>query len=74
MIQEFDRVVLTSSLRANLPLGMRGTVVMVHENGKGYEVEFVKNGQTVAVETVLPTQIRKIVPRAKKLQQVLISR
>lgn len=59
---ENDTVVLSDDVPAHgLQAGDIGTVVLVHENGKGYEVEFVTlDGQTVAVVTLEPAQIRPI--------------
>jgi len=62
MIQELDSVVLTEDI-ANLKLakGDIGTVVLVHNDGEGYEVEFMTlGGDTIAVTTLLPSQIRMI--------------
>ena len=57
MIQELDRVVLTTDLpEYGLQSGDIGTVVLA---GKGYEVEFVSlNGETLAVISLLATQVR----------------
>jgi hypothetical protein len=42
MISELDRVVLTADLpEYNLKPGDIGTVVLVHQEGLGYEVEFI---------------------------------
>ncbi len=62
MIQELDRIVLTTDLpEYGLQRGDIGTVVLVHQAGKGYEVEFVKlNGETLAVTSLLATQVRPI--------------
>jgi len=62
MINEHDCVVLTCPLpEAGLEAGDVGTVVHVHGAGNGYEVEFTTlTGQTVAVTTVLPTQLRPV--------------
>jgi len=67
MIHELDRVVLTEDLpEEGLEAGDIGTVVLVHEDAKGYEVEFTAlDGKTFAVVTVLagqvrPTQARKL--------------
>lgn len=73
MIQELDRVVLTSDLpEYGLLQGDIGTVVLVHQAGKGFEVEFVKlNGETLAVTSLLAAQVRPIhsqeVPHAREL-------
>jgi hypothetical protein len=62
MIKEHDCVVLTSDLPAEgLQAGDVGTVFHIHRNGAAYEVEFITlTGQTVAVATVLPTQLRPV--------------
>ena len=62
MIHELDRVVLTTNLpEYGLTEGDIGTVVLVHQDGKGYEVEFVTlGGETVAVISLLPAQLRPI--------------
>lgn len=62
MISELDNVVLECELPENgLARGDVGTVVLVHEGGKGYEVEFVAlDGETVAVVTLRSSQIRAI--------------
>ena len=58
MIQEFDNVVLTVDLpQFGLTSGDIGTVVLLHTNGKGYEVEFVTlDGETIAVTSLFTTQ------------------
>ena len=62
MIQELDRVVLTADLpEYGLKAGDLGTVVLVHQGGQGYEVEFVTlDGETVAVTSLLAAQLRPI--------------
>ncbi len=62
VIQELDRVILTSDLpEHSLEEGDIGTVVLVHQRGKGYEVEFVTlDGETVAVVSLHSIQIRPI--------------
>lgn len=62
MIRELDSVVLTADLpEQGLKGGDVGTVVLVHRDGKGFEVEFVTlDGKTVAVTTVLASQVRPI--------------
>ncbi|MDX2242056.1 MAG: DUF4926 domain-containing protein [Leptolyngbyaceae cyanobacterium bins.302] len=73
MIQEFDRVVLTENLpEYSLLQGDVSTVVLVHQAGKGFEVEFVKlNGETFAVTSLLAAQVCPIhaheVPHAREL-------
>lgn len=62
MIEELASVVLTTSLPEHgLQSGDIGTVVLVHQEGQGYTVEFLTlSGETVAVITVLAEQIRPI--------------
>lgn len=61
MIKEHDLVVLTEGLLAEgLEAGDVGTVVMVH-SVPGYEVEFTTlDGQTVAIVSVFPNQVRPV--------------
>ncbi len=65
MIKEHDVVVLTQDLPDDrLRAGGVGTVVHVHQGGGGYEVEFVTlSGDTVAVTTVMASQVRPVGPR-----------
>lgn len=62
MIRELDRVVLTKRLsKLGLEAGDVGTVVLVHEGGKGFEVEFVTlEGETYAITTVTSQDVRPI--------------
>jgi len=62
MIKEHDRVVLKSELpKEGLKAGDVGTVVHVHKDGEAFEVEFVTlNGETVAVATLLASQVRPV--------------
>ena len=62
MIQDLDRVVLTTDLpEYELKEGDIGTVVLVHRDGEGYEVEFITlDGETVAVVSLFATQLRPI--------------
>ena len=55
MINDLDSVVLTVDLpQYGLTAGDIGTVVMIHANGKGYEVEFMTlDGETLAVTSLL---------------------
>ena len=64
-IREHDCIVLTADLPEDgLQSGDVGTVVHIHGAGAGYEVEFMTlTGQTVAVTTVLPTQLRPVSKR-----------
>jgi len=65
MIREHDCVVLTEDLpEAGLRCGDVGTVVHVHRGGEAFEVEFMTlTGRTVAVVTVLSSQLRPVGPR-----------
>lgn len=62
-IKELDSVVLDIDLpQHGLCKGDLGTVVLEH-HGKGYEVEFVTlGGETVAVASLGPADIRPIGP------------
>jgi Domain of unknown function (DUF4926) len=65
MIKELDQIVLTTELpEYGLQAGDIGTVVLVHQGGAGYEVEFVTlDGETLAVVSLFPEQVRPIAPR-----------
>ncbi len=65
MIKEHDRVVLTSDLpREHLKAGDVGTVVHVYTEGGALEVEFLTlEGKTVAVATVMASQVRSVTER-----------
>ncbi len=62
MIQLFDRIVLNKNLPGkNLEEGDVGTVVMIYEDGEGYEVEFFAlDGSTYTVETLSATLVRPV--------------
>lgn len=62
MIRELDRVVLTKPLsELALEAGDIGTVVLVHERGKGFEVEFATlGGDTLAVTTLMTGDVRPV--------------
>jgi len=62
MIDELDTVVLTTDLPEHgLEEGDVGAVVLVHEGGSGYEVEFATfAGETVGVVSLTPEQVRAI--------------
>lgn len=62
MIKEHDIVVLTEDMPAEgLTAGDVGTVVHIHNQGEGYEVEFVTlGGQTIAVASLLARQVRPV--------------
>ena len=61
MIRQLGTVVLTTDLAEHgLKAGDLGTVVLVHTHG-GYEVEFMTlDGETVAVVSLSPDQIRAV--------------
>lgn len=65
MIKEHDCVGLTEEIAGEgLLAGDIGTVVHIHEGGAGYEVEFMTlAGETVAIATLLPGQLRPIARR-----------
>ena len=65
MIKEHDCIVLLQDLPEDgLKVGDIGTVVHIHKGGTGYEVEFMTlAGETVAVVTLLPSQLRPIARR-----------
>jgi Domain of unknown function (DUF4926) len=60
MIQELDTVVLTRDLpEEKLRKGDLGAVVLVHQDGVAYEVEFVTlDGHTLAVVTLPADAVR----------------
>ena len=62
MIKEHDIVVLTEDVPAErLAAGDVGTVVHIHNNGEGYEVEFMTlAGQTIAVASLFARQVRAV--------------
>ena len=61
MIHDLDTVVLTTDLLEHgLKAGDLGTVVLLHKPS-GYEVEFMTlDGETVAVVSLSPGQIRPV--------------
>lgn len=61
MIRELDSVVLAADLpEHHLRKGDVGTIVLSHDD-RGYEVEFITlDGQTIAVVTLSPAQVRPI--------------
>jgi len=65
MIQELEDVILACDLpEQGLTRGDIGTVVLVHKEGKGYEVEFTTlDGETVAIVTLRADQVRPSKPR-----------
>jgi len=62
VIDELDDVVLTCDVPDHgLTAGDIGTVVLVHDEGKGYEVEFMTlDGETIAVVTLRAEQVRAV--------------
>ncbi|MDY7020781.1 MAG: DUF4926 domain-containing protein [Cyanobacteria bacterium J06592_8] len=73
MIAELDRVVLTTNLpEYHLQAGDIGTVVLVHQDSVGYEVEFITlTGKTVAIVSVFSSQVRAIGDREIAQARVL---
>jgi hypothetical protein len=61
VIEELERIVLMIDLpQHGLTIGDLGTVVLVHANGAGYEVEFTDlSGKTLAVVTLNADQVRR---------------
>jgi hypothetical protein len=72
-INELDAVALTCDLPEHkLTRGDVGTAVLAHDNGAGFEVEFVGyDGHTVALVTLERSQIRPLqtndIPHAREL-------
>jgi hypothetical protein len=73
MITELDQVILTTDLpEYGLQIGDIGTVVFVHQEGSGYEVEFVTLvGKTVAIVSLFSSQVRAIGDREIAQARVL---
>jgi hypothetical protein len=73
MIQELDRVILTTDVpEYGLEQGDIVTVVLVHQDGEGYEVEFVTlDGDIVAVVSVYREQVRPIGSREIAHERVM---
>jgi hypothetical protein len=65
MIEELDPVVLTENLPPHgLEAGDVGWVVMIHDWGAGFEVEFITlAGETVSVVTVPAGAVRPVAPK-----------
>lgn len=63
MIQELESVVLTTDLpKYGLKQGDLGTVVMTHDDGQGYEVEFMTlDGETIGVVSLFADGVSAIV-------------
>jgi hypothetical protein len=64
MIKELDPVVLTENLpNEGLEAGDVGCVVMIHDGGSGFEVEFTTiSGETVSVVTLPSEAVRAVRP------------
>lgn len=62
MIKEHDIIVLTEDVPdEGLTARDVGTVVHIHNQGEGYEVEFVTlAGQTIGVASLLARQVRPV--------------
>ncbi|MAS35903.1 MAG: DUF4926 domain-containing protein [Anaerolineaceae bacterium] len=62
MIKEFDQVVVLEDLpEYELKAGDLGTVVLIHGDHAGYELEiFSADGRTLAVVTVDASQVRPV--------------
>ncbi|MBZ0301179.1 MAG: DUF4926 domain-containing protein [Anaerolineae bacterium] len=62
MLEELEIVVLTDDLPEHgLKAGDVGTIVLVHGEAEGYEVEFTSlTGETLAIVSVYPNQIRRV--------------
>ncbi len=74
MIDELDQVELLEDIPAHgLKAGDVGTVMLVHQNGKGFTLEFLTwDGETVAIATLDADKIRGIrskeIPRTRRLE------
>ena len=66
MIAELDRVILTEDLpQYGLKAGDIRTVVLIHREGEGYEVEFTAlDGETLAVTSVFASQVAQALRNA----------
>jgi hypothetical protein len=64
-MKELDTVVLNQDLPSQgLRSGDVGTIVLVHQGGEGYEVEFVAlDGETIAVVSLEQSQVRPVARR-----------
>ena len=73
MIKELDTVVLVSDVpEYGLKNGDIGTVVLVHREAKGFEIEFVAlDGKTIAVATLPAEKVRPVrhgeIPHARRV-------
>jgi hypothetical protein len=64
VIREHDRVALTEDLLEDgLRRGDLGVVVYIHDQNKGYEVEFnTIEGEEIAIVSLSPNQVRALTP------------
>lgn len=62
MIEDHSRIALTRAIpERSLVAGDVGTVVAVHDGGKGYTVEFLSlDGTTLAIETMTADAVRPV--------------
>ena len=65
MIAELDRIALTRGVpEQGLEAGDVGTVVAVHDEGRGFTVEFMTlAGKTLAIATLDAEAVRPVRPR-----------
>lgn len=63
-LHEHDTVILTTDLpKHHLRAGDIATIIHIHDNGAGYEIELTTlAGQTAAVVTVTANQLRPVQP------------
>ncbi len=79
MYKELDTIVLQENIaNEHLQKGDVGTIVAVYADGKGFEVEFVTySGETVALVTLKPNQIRQIrkneISHVRELDDMLVA-
>ena len=72
-MKELDSIVLTRDLPEHgLKEGDIGTIVLVHNSGTGYEVEFIAlDGETMAVISLLAEEVRSVarreIPHARQI-------
>ena len=74
--KEPEDVILACDLPEHgLSAGDSGTVVLVHRNAAGYEVEFTElDGDTIAVVTLMANQVRPIQAGAIAHMRELVTR
>jgi hypothetical protein len=70
MIKEYDIVALSEDRPEDgLKRGDIGTVVMVHDDGRAFEVEFLaRNGDTIALLTLPAGAVRTVQPPEMRRQ------